>query len=364
MLAAGVTFAAATWSAAAAPAQQNPPITLLPPSPSSTTTTAPPLPTVPPPAPTPTPPPGEGTGGGSTTDPTTPLVPEPPPADGDGEVPPAGRLVPPDAQRAIDAIARTAPNHNSALVQGAAAVAAAGVPQDEANRLVYGRFPVLGPTRWVDDWHFPRWTGATFRFHLGLDMFAPLGTPVAAPVDGIARVATNSLGGLTVRVVEPDGTYWYLAHLSGIADGITDGSAVTVGQVVGFVGDSGNARGGTPHLHFGVYAAGSTAVPPKPYVDQWVADGAALVPELLAGLTPAPRSAASSAIVAIRATRGLSAGLDAVTEALDRERRAALQRATDEAWVRATGVAMATLGPLTSSALRQTIEASFSPGSS
>jgi hypothetical protein len=138
-----------------------------------------------------------------------------------------------------------------------------------------------------------------------------------------------------------------------------------------------------------VYAPGSTAVPPKPYVDQWVADGAALVPELLAGLAPAPRSAA---IVATDLVRGLAAGPNpagasapvgpdrsellwataanpaggsvrlaeaaaaAVNETLDWEHRAALQRATDEAWARATGVAVATLGPLTSAALRQATE--------
>ena len=172
---------------------------------------------------------------------------------------------------------------------------------------MYGRFPVLGPSRWVDDWYFPRWTGATFRHHLGLDMMAPYGTPLAAPVDGIARISTNALGGLTVRVVEPDGTFWYLAHLSGIADGVVDGSAVTVGQVVGFVGDSGNARGGAPHLHFAIHPQGGPPIPPKAIVDQWVADGAARVPELLAGINVAPLSAAA---VATALTRGLATGLN------------------------------------------------------
>jgi murein DD-endopeptidase MepM/ murein hydrolase activator NlpD len=360
VLAAGITSVAGTWSAGAQLGPSNPPITLLPPPP-STTTTAPPPPTTPPPAPTPTQPPGDGTGG-PTTGPTAPIAAEPPPADGDGAVPPPGRVVPPDAQHAINAIARTAPNDNDALVAGAAALEAAGLPEAEAVRLVYGRFPVLGPTRWVDDWYFPRWTGATFRHHLGLDMFAAYGTPVAAPVDGVVRIATNALGGLTIRVVEPDGTFWYLAHLSGIAQGINDGSVVTVGQVVGFVGDSGNARGGAPHLHFALHPQGGGPVPPKPHVDQWVADGAARVPGLLAGLSATPQSAAE---LATDLTRELATGPTHVGAAaaavngttLDWAQRAALPRALDEAWARATAVATTTLGPLTSSALRQATEA-------
>ena len=237
--------------------------------------------------------PGAGDGDGfSQTDAET-AGEEPPPADGDGEVAPAGGVIPPDARRAISAIARTAPNDNGALVAGAAALEAAGVPHDDAVRLVYGRFPILGPARWSDDWYMPRWTGTLFRYHLGLDMVAAYGTPVAAPADGVARIATNALGGLTVRVVEPSGTFWYLAHLSGIADGVVDGSPVAVGQVVGYVGDSGNARGGVPHLHFAVHPNGGQPVPPKPIVDQWVADGAALCRSSSPGWSSTPQSAAA-----------------------------------------------------------------------
>ena len=166
------------------------------------------------------------------------------------------------------------------------------MPHDEAVRRGVRPLPVLGPTRWVDDWYFPRWTGTTFRHHLGLDMVPPTAHRSRRPSTASPASATNALGGLTVQVVEPDGTFWYLAHLSGVADGIVDGSAVTVGQVVGFVGDSGNARGGAPHLHFAVHPHGGAPVPPKPIVDQWVADGAARVPELLAGERAAPPPAA------------------------------------------------------------------------
>jgi murein DD-endopeptidase MepM/ murein hydrolase activator NlpD len=273
--------------------------------------------------------PGAGDGDGSPQTTAGTAGEEPPPADGDGEVAPAGGIIPPDAQQAISAIARTAPNDNGALVAGAAGLEAAGEPHDEAVRLVYGRFPILGPARWSDDWYLPRWTGTLFRHHLGLDMVAAYGTPVAAPADGVARIATNALGGLTVRVVEPSGTFWYLAHLSGIADGVVDGWPVAVGQVVGYVGDSGNARGGVPHLHFAVHPNGGQPVPPKPIVDHRVADGAVRLAEAAAAV---------------------------VNEQVDWSQRAAEQSALDEAWSRSTATAARLLGPLTTSPLRHALE--------
>lgn len=362
-------------------------------SPDSTTTTTAPVPDVTL-VPSTTAPPAEGTTTTTTPPAAAPgavqgpaAAPDPGEGDAgaDGGVAPVG-AVPAAAQAIIDSIARTAANDNHALVEGAAALQAAGVAHDDAVRAVFGRFPVLGPTRWSDDWYFPRWTGTQFRFHQGLDMFAEYGTPVAAPVDGVARIGSNPLGGLTVKVVEPDGTYWYLAHLSGIAAGLVDGQAVTTGQVVGFVGDSGNARGGAPHVHFGVYPVGGAAVPPKPVIDSWVAEGAARVPELLAQLGAAPTLSSSPGGAALRArgtevgpptaaspSRGellwassanptggavqvADAAAAAAGERLDWTRRAAEQRAIDLAWTRSSDRARAILGPLTNPVLRQVVE--------
>jgi murein DD-endopeptidase MepM/ murein hydrolase activator NlpD len=334
-----------------------------------------------------------GPGGGgqpSTTAPPQSAPETQDPAEGDGGTEGAivglvGRNIPAEAQAIMDSIVRTPANNNDALVQGAALLEAAGVPRADAVRAVYGRFPVLGPTRWSDDWYFPRWTGTQFRFHQGLDMFAPYGTPVAAPVDGVARVSTNALGGLTVRVVEPDGTYWYLAHLSAIAEGLVDGQPVTTGQVVGFVGTSGNAVGTPPHLHFGVYPQAGPAAPPKPVVDAWVAEGAARVPELLAQLGVAAPAAAPGGGVrrasgtqvgpptagaavrsellwasAVSPTGGAvqlaDAAAAAVSERLDWTRRAAEQRAIDLAWAQSSARAAHVLGPLTHPVLRQVVE--------
>ncbi|HXF56230.1 MAG TPA: M23 family metallopeptidase [Actinomycetota bacterium] len=81
--------------------------------------------------------------------------------------------------------------------------------------------------------------------HQGIDIFAPEGTPVRAPFSGVAVDATNPIGGLAVKVYGPRG-YVYNAHLSSIARL----GPVRVGEVIGYVGTTGNALGTSPHDHF------------------------------------------------------------------------------------------------------------------
>ncbi len=125
---------------------------------------------------------------------------EPPPADGDGEVAPGGRGHP--ARRPgghqLDRPHR-AERQRRARRRARPPSRPPACPTTRPCGRVFGRFPILGPARWSDDWYLPRWTGTMFRYHLGLDMFAAYGTPVAAPADGVARIATNALGGLTVQ---------------------------------------------------------------------------------------------------------------------------------------------------------------------
>jgi len=200
---------------------------------------------------------------------------------GDGAAAPSGGInVPPEAQRIIAAVPRTGPSNTEHLVASLAPLRDLGMPEAEALRVGLGRFPIAGVARYSHDWLFPRY-GPGFRFHLGTDVFASYGTPVRAPVDGIARSANGGLGGLTVKVVMPDGTYFYLAHLSGLVDGFTDGMAVTTGDIVGYVGDSGNARGGSPHLHIGIYPHGGPPVDPKPILDQFIAEAEVMVPAIV-----------------------------------------------------------------------------------
>jgi murein DD-endopeptidase MepM/ murein hydrolase activator NlpD len=95
------------------------------------------------------------------------------------------------------------------------------------------------------------------RVHQGIDIFAPEGTPVRAPFSGVAVDATNPLGGLAVKVYGPRG-YVYNAHLSRIERL----GPVRVGDVIGYVGDTGNALGTSPHNHFEWHPWNGPAVDP------------------------------------------------------------------------------------------------------
>lgn len=93
------------------------------------------------------------------------------------------------------------------------------------------------------------------REHEALDILAPRNTPVVAVEDGtIAKLFFSKAGGLTVYQFDPSWEYsYYYAHLERYADDLREGSTVHRGQVIGYVGTSGNAPKDTPHLHFAVF---------------------------------------------------------------------------------------------------------------
>ena len=98
------------------------------------------------------------------------------------------------------------------------------------------------------------------RNHHGVDIFATHGTPVVAAVDGMVSTRTSNLGGQVIWLRDRrGGRSVYYAHLSGWA--VADGAEVRSGDVIGFIGNTGNARSTPPHLHFGVYDRG----PADPY---------------------------------------------------------------------------------------------------
>lgn len=92
------------------------------------------------------------------------------------------------------------------------------------------------------------------RKHEGMDIFAPRGTCVVAPIDGIVkRVGWNVLGGKVIWIVSRKTQHaYYFAHLS--TYNVCVGDTVNQGEVIGTVGTTGNARFTSPHLHFGIYA--------------------------------------------------------------------------------------------------------------
>ncbi len=91
--------------------------------------------------------------------------------------------------------------------------------------------------------------------HEAVDLLAPRNTPVHAVDDGtVAKLFTSKAGGLTIYQFDPSGRLcYYYAHLQRYADGLHDGDAIQRGQVIGYVGTSGNAPPDTPHLHFAVF---------------------------------------------------------------------------------------------------------------
>ena len=119
--------------------------------------------------------------------------------------------------------------------------------------------PMGAPVSFWNDWGAPRSGGRT---HKGNDVFAAYDHPVVAVVDGVARVRNGGLGGLTVWLDGDNGVSYYYAHLSGWADGITTGTRVTQGQLIGFNGTSGNAKGTPAHVHFEIHPGGGAAVNP------------------------------------------------------------------------------------------------------
>jgi murein DD-endopeptidase MepM/ murein hydrolase activator NlpD len=110
-----------------------------------------------------------------------------------------------------------------------------------------------------DTWHADRDGGR--RRHEGIDIFARRGTPVHSTTEGIVtRVGQNRLGGNVVWVMGPGGQRHYYAHLDSFAH-IRAGERVQPGALLGFVGNTGNAKGTPPHLHYGIYARGSARNP-------------------------------------------------------------------------------------------------------
>jgi murein DD-endopeptidase MepM/ murein hydrolase activator NlpD len=128
-------------------------------------------------------------------------------------------------------------------------------------------FPVQLPVSYVDTYGAPRMTGTKYyHWHQGVDIFAPMGTPIRAVERGIVHtIGVRPLGGNRLWVqAASNGTQYYYAHLSAYAPNIVAGSVVETGQIIGFVGDTGNAKGTPAHLHFEIHPDQSGPINPNP----------------------------------------------------------------------------------------------------
>jgi murein DD-endopeptidase MepM/ murein hydrolase activator NlpD len=134
-------------------------------------------------------------------------------------------------------------------------------------------FPVYGPSSFIDTFGAAR---ADVSWHHGDDIFAPLGAPLLAVADGtLFSVGWNDIGGLRLWLRDGAGNEFYYAHLSALSTRAVDGAAVQAGDVIGFVGNTGDARGTPYHLHFEIhpvsqlYLGYDGAVDPTKYLQAW-----------------------------------------------------------------------------------------------
>ncbi len=151
-------------------------------------------------------------------------------------------------------------------------------------------FPVVGPVTYTDTWGACRGVGCS-RSHKGVDVFGHKLAPLVAADDGVItflRQSALSISGNTVIIRSDDGWRYLYIHLNNDAPGTDDGSnpqawiipnrlrvgdRVEAGQVIGYLGDSGNAEGTPAHLHFEVHRPGVGAINPTPFVERAQAAG-------------------------------------------------------------------------------------------
>jgi peptidoglycan LD-endopeptidase LytH len=133
-------------------------------------------------------------------------------------------------------------------------------------------FIIAGPASWTDTWGAPRFgPGSLERRHEGQDVFCRHGDPVLANERGYLEFAEGGLGGRVARLHRADGSYWYYAHLSKWnLDDFASGDRVVPGDVIGYCGNSGNAAGSPPHVHFGFYGPDGQAINPMAHLIGWL----------------------------------------------------------------------------------------------
>jgi murein DD-endopeptidase MepM/ murein hydrolase activator NlpD len=132
-------------------------------------------------------------------------------------------------------------------------------------------FPVAGQHNFVDTFGAPR---SDVPVHVGNDIFASFGTPIVAVADGrLYRVGTLHISGNRLWLRDKKGYRYFYCHLSDFAAAAYNGADVHAGEVIGFVGNTGDAEPTPPHLHFEVHMPDGAVVDPYPYLHKWDTDG-------------------------------------------------------------------------------------------
>lgn len=163
------------------------------------------------------------------------------------------------SNRYVDAVLTKAAEYDAA---GSTGVSVAAVPAVDGVLVC----PVAAQVRHNVDWHAPRSGG---RRHQGNDVFAPYGSTLVAVEAGVVDRTTDTetgLGGITVWLRGDSGTRWYYAHNS--TNLVRRGTRVAAGRPLALVGNTGNARGMSAHVHFEMHPAGGAATDPYPLIAQ------------------------------------------------------------------------------------------------
>lgn len=193
----------------------------------------------------------------------------PPPA----AVPAPAPALAPEAKPALpaDVLPPPAPAAPAVTLEPVPATVAAGAPREKVTVIVPAAPPepsggpgtpgaLVIPVAGVQ----PRQLSDSFnevhsgQRHEAIDIMAPRGTPVVAVEDGkVAKLFTSKPGGITIYQFDPTEKFaYYYAHLDKYAQGIVEGKHVSRGEVIGYVGSTGNASAQAPHLHFAIFVLG------------------------------------------------------------------------------------------------------------
>jgi murein DD-endopeptidase MepM/ murein hydrolase activator NlpD len=191
-------------------------------------------------------------------------------AEASAQTPPAKPEPLPKAPGDPDPSLRPAPDDKSKLLLPVIPIPSSLHPDLEAGPYF---LPVYGSASYINTYGDPR---PDVSYHHGADIFGEVGQPLVACADGtVFSVGWNKIGGIRLWLRDKQGNEYYYAHLSAYSTLASNGARVKAGQVIGFMGTTGDAEGGTPHLHFEIhpvsllYLGYDGAVDPTPYLDEW-----------------------------------------------------------------------------------------------